>query len=184
MLLALAGVLTGRSLFLPAPAREPATPTPAPAPTVRPSPTPTLAPPTPLVQTATPQAAVTQEEAQGVVRAWFDALGSEDYRKMEELTEGEARAITRGLADAIQREAGQRGVQLDLVVLELQLAQGQALSSGQAVRAAFVVDARAVMGPVSFSAQLSRGSATFVVDRVDGRPRITGIQEATGLPGR
>ena len=175
--------LAGCSLFVPAPIVAPATPTPAPTATVRPSPTPTLPPPTP-VQTPTPQASVTQEEAQGVVRAWFDALGSEDYRKMEELTEGDAQTATLGLTDTIQSEAGQRGVQLDMVVQELQLAQGQALSPGQGVRAAFMVDARAVVGPMSFSAQLSRGAATFVVDRVNGRPRITGIQEASGLPGR
>lgn len=150
------------------PARQPPTPPPAPA--------------RPAAPTPTPPGSVTQREAQSVVRAWFDALAAEDYQRMEELTTGSARTRTRQATETIRSEAEQRGVRIDLVVQRLDLSPGSRPRASEAVQASFDIQANAVVGPFSVTARTIEGSATFVVERVNGEARITDIQNVTGLP--
>ena len=151
------------------------------APTRQP-PTPPPAPTRPAAPTPTPSGSVTQQEAQSVVRAWFDALAAEDYQRMEELTTGSARTKTRQATEAIRSEAEQRGVRIDLVVQRLDLSPGPRPRAGEAVEADFDIRANAQDGPISVTARTIEGSATFVVERVNGEARITDIQNVTGLP--
>ena len=156
-------------------------PTAAPVPTPRPSPTPP--PPTPtLLPSPTPQPAVTAAEAESVVRAWFSALEAEDYLGMEVLTADNATLHTKALTDAIQLEAKRQSVDLDIVTQRLDVQPGARVRRGEAVDTDFEMDINALVGPFSFAARQILGTATFVVDRVNGEVKIIDIQNATGLP--
>jgi hypothetical protein len=151
------------------PTPVPPTPTPVPPPRATPIPAPTPVP-------------VTQGEAQAVVRAWFGALAAQDYAAMEELTAEDATLHTRGLAEAIQLEAGRERVNIGIVTRRLELQPGLRLERGEAVDTDFHMDVNALVGPFSFTARQMPGSATFIVDRVDGDAKIVDIQDVTGLP--
>ncbi|MHB1162693.1 MAG: hypothetical protein ACYC3V_20520 [Chloroflexota bacterium] len=144
--------------------------------------------PTPVQPTATPQPAVapqravSQEQAQAVVRAWFEALAAGDYQRAEQLTTGGATRQTRQTADAIQRETGQRGVQVSLSIQRLNLTPAPQPPAGQAVHADFTIDANAQAGPFSIPARTLEGGANFVVESTDAGPKITEIRDVSGLP--
>lgn len=156
------------------------TATPTPLPTATPTPTP--GPPATPAAAPAPRVGVTQQEAQAVVRAWFEAMGDEDYQRAEGLTTGEAARGTRQIAETIQREAGQRGVQADLVVRRLELGPAAEPPAGQAVRADFDIDVNAVAGPLSVRVQSFSGAGTFLVQQTPEGPRIAEIREVSGLP--
>ncbi len=139
---------------------------------------PTLAPTT--VPSAAPT--VTQEQAQDVVRAWFEALSAGDYQKAEELTTGSATGKTRRLVDTVQGEARQRGVQATMAIRRLDLSPGTTPSDGQSVRAAFDIDVNALAGPVSVRVQQLHGSADFLVQQTAVGPKISDIKDVSGLP--
>jgi hypothetical protein len=127
-------------------------------------------------------AGLSQEEAQAVVREWFEALRRGDYRGAENLTSGNAILITRGLEAAVQGESAARGAQVEMVMRQLLLDPGAPPPSGQAVDVTFDIQVNALLGPLSLAAQQVRGNATFLVDRVDGSARIVDVTNATGLP--
>lgn len=133
--------------------------------------------------TPDPEPNVTQEQAESTVRAWFEALGSEDYQGAESITSGDARSYTRQLAETVQREADEQGVTADIVVQRLELSPSQAqTAAGRAVRANFDIAVNAIAGPFSVQARRFEGEATFIVEQVDGDAKITNIRDVTGLP--
>jgi hypothetical protein len=186
--LLVASLLLSGCGLLPSPAERQPPATPVPAGAELPVVTPTPIPPTPTpVPSPTPAPAptpvpVSQAEAQAVVRAWFDALAAEDYAQMERLTSEDATLHTRVLADAIQLEAGRERVRIDIVTRRLETQPGPQLARGEAVETDFQMDVTALIGPFSITGRRMEGTGTFVVDRVDGEPKIVDIQNVTGLP--
>lgn len=156
----------------------------------QPTPIPPTATPqaTPIQPTATPQPAappqqaVSQEQAQAIVRAWFEALAAGDYQSAEQLTTGSAARQTRQVADTIQREAGQRGVQVSLSIRRLDLAPAPRPQMGESVHADFTIDANARAGPLAVPARTLEGGANFVVEPTATGPKISEIRDVTGLP--
>ncbi|MGI5837789.1 MAG: hypothetical protein ACOX87_15040, partial [Chloroflexota bacterium] len=153
---------------------------------IEPSPTAPTPTATVVVQptaTSTPEPAVSQKQAETIVRAWFEALEAEDYQRAESLTTGDARRETQQLVETIEREADQRGVTEDIVVQRLELNPSQSqVDAGRAVRADFDIAVNAVAGPFTVQGQQFEGEATFVVGQVEGEMKITDIQDITGLP--
>ncbi|HEX2987722.1 MAG TPA: hypothetical protein VHS06_06075, partial [Chloroflexota bacterium] len=161
------------------PATTPA-PTPAPAPA---TPTPAAPPPTqaaPATTSGPVAAAVSQEQAQALVRDWFGALQAGDYQRAQSLTTGSANQQTRTLTDTIQREAAQRGVQASIAVNRLDLSPAPQPAQGQAVRSAFDISVNVQVGPVTVPARQFQGSATFVVQQTDQGLKITDIRDTQG----
>lgn len=160
---------------------------PAPLPTAIPAPTPTPRPTATATPVAGPMPATgvlhgaTQDEAQMVVRAWFDAMLGQDYRTAADLTVGAAADRTRELSEGFRRATGGAPVRLVRQRLDLSPAPSPD-GGGQAVRADFEVPVNAQAGPFVMEVERLRGSATFVVGRLEGRPRITDIRDVTGLP--
>lgn len=136
----------------------------------------------PPTSTAVTRARVAQDEAESVVRAWFDALGSEEFETALQLTTGTAEEQTRALEDTIRREADQRGVEIDLVVQSLELSPVPEAMNGRSVLADFDVQANVITGPFSIPVREYQGNATFDVERVDGEVKIVEIRDVTGLP--
>ncbi|GEM_PF-5312766 len=133
--------------------------------------------------TAAPQQDVTQEEAQAVVHAYFDALAAEDFQQAEKLTAGEANRQTREISESVQQETAERGLDADIVVNRLEMNPDPIQpATGQSVRASFGAEINAVAGSFSVQAHQIDGEATFVVQRVDGETRITDVQDISGLP--
>ncbi len=177
---ALGGFLGGTS-----PSAGPATP---PVPSEQPStpqvgqqPAATPAAPTPQA-TPAQQPAVTQEQAQDVVRAWFEALAAGDYQRAEGLTTGNAQRQTRQMVDTLQREAGQRGVQVQLAIQRLDLGPAAQPPNGHAVHADFDINVNAIVGPMAVPARQLQGSANFVVEPTADGPKISDIRDVSGLP--
>ncbi len=151
-----------------------------PAPTQQPTPTPTPPPATP-----TPVPGVTQEQAQSLVRGWFDAVTAGDYQKAQSLTTGNATEQTKQIGDTIQSQASQRGITIEMSVQRLDLSPApKPAPDEQAVNASFTVQVIAVKGPLSIPAQTLQGSATFAVQPTSGGPKISDIQNVSGLPGQ
>ena len=162
------------------------TPTPPPTPAAQPT-VPLTAAPSGPTRAATPPptpapTGVSQGAAQGVVRDWFAALQAGDYQGAESLTAGNATHETRMMTDAIQREAGQRGVQASLAVNRLDLAPATQPAQGQAVRAAFDISVNVKVGPVTVPARQFQGSATYIVQQTAAGLKIADIRDTQGLP--
>lgn len=138
--------------------------------------------PTATPAPTTETTALSQEEAQSVVRDWFDALAAEDYQRAESLTAGSATESTRQLVDTIQRETAQRNVAADIVVQQLELSPAAQPQAGQAVRSDFNIDVNATTGPFTLPGQNFQGSATFIVQQTENGAMITEIRDITGLP--
>lgn len=156
------------------PPSPPAASTPRPTATVVPTSTPKPAP--------APTPSVTPLEAEAVVRAWFDALAAEDYVGVERLTADNATLHTRALTDTLQHEASSQNVDIDIVSRRVDAKPGLRPERGEAVDTDFQIDINALVGPFSFTARQLLGTATFIVDSVDGEIMIVDIRDVTGLP--
>ena len=130
------------------------------------------------------QPTVTQKEAESVVRSWFADLEAQDYQKAESLTTGEARQQTRQLVDTIRQQEQKNNVSLQFQVQKLDLQPASGVSTpqgGQAVRADFAAQIIAQRGPLRFPALDISGQATFVVEPTPDGPRISDVQNISGL---
>jgi hypothetical protein len=135
--------------------------------------------------TPTSPAGLSQQQAQELVRAWFEAVAAGDYQGARGLTTGSAADQTGQIGDRIQSEASGRGITINMSIQRLDLSPAAQPAAGeQAVDAAFTIQVNAVKGPISIPAQTLQGSATFVVQRTAAGPRISAIQNVSGLPGQ
>ncbi len=154
------------------------------------TPVPTAEAPTPTPQptpepTPTPAPQVTQDQAQGLVRDWFNAMTAGDYQKAQGLATGNAADQTKQIGDTIQSQASQRGVGITMQIQKLDLSPApQPSADTQAVNANFTIQVNATKGPFSIPAQTLNGSATFVVQATSNGPKISDIQNVSGLPGQ
>ncbi len=147
------------------------------------SPTPTVQPTvTPQIPVPTARRGVTQEEAQSAVRLWFDAIVAQDYAAAELVTSGNATARTKDLADGFRQATSGKGFDVGMHQQKLDLGPGHSVAAGQSVDSQFDIEVDARVGPFAVGSQEIKGSATFVVEMVDGQPKITDIQDVTGLP--
>lgn len=158
-----------------------ATPVATPAPSPTPVATPTPVPLVPLVIPTPTPTPVTPTEAQSVVAAWFDAVIAQDYQTASDLTVGVAFDRTRQLSEGFARATGGNRVNLQKQRLDLNTGYPQDDGSQQ-VMAAFDIQVNAQVGPISVGVQHLVGNATFIVQRVDGRTRITDVRDVSGLP--
>ncbi len=157
---------------------------PAPTPTATAAPTPTPA----ATRTATPQpapakssagptaaTAVTEPEAEQVVRDLFAAIDAEQWDRVRALTSEQARQEADGLIEQLQQAERDRNVRVNLVVTQLAITGRQPQPPAVRVDAEFTIEARVAVGPLSVTAQTTRGAAAFYVRRIDGRPIVNRI---------
>ena len=150
----------------------PATPEVATAPTLTPEPTATPTPtPTPM-----PPPAVSVDEAQALVRAYFAALENSDFERMRQLTDGQARETTDGVAGEVQRAEQANNVDLSASTKSLDCTGSEVRENGVALKTRFAIDIAAQAAFFRVPVRALEGEALFLVEFVDGQARITRVE--------
>lgn len=196
-------IFTGESEATPTPQRTATLPplptntlTPSPSPTATATPTVMPTPTATVTPTITPtpepiEPTVSETEAIDTVRAYFAALGSEDFARARSLTEGSAFDQTLALENTLKSEFAQRNASPDIEITDLVLetdSQGQSRVPGaRLVRSKFTATAYASAFGLKMPVQASAGSADFYVASGSGfgprEPKIVLIEQIVGLPG-
>jgi len=171
--------------------RHPPTPTFVllPSPTIRviptavlPSAIPAVSTPTPTpmhVATPTPTSppAPSEDQAEEVVHAYFEAIDSEDYEGALARTHGRAREQTSQIVDEIRSQEQESGQQADIRVTQLQLRSQPAHGSVRPVDVVATVGAYADLGIAEVEVQELHTEAVFDVALVEGEPKIVDIRQ-------
>lgn len=155
-------------------------PTPTPTATSTPTPTPTPSPtPAPTPTMATP---VSREEGQQVVRDFFVALENEDAARLDQLVAGEGGDTVRAIVEEVRRQEEANRVKIIARTRTLDFVASEERGSAIALTTDYTVDLWARAAFVTVPVSPNEGQAVFVVDRIDGQPRITRIEGDLAVP--
>ena len=120
---------------------------------------------------------LTSADAQQVVRAYYDAMGREDYNTMLGLTTGPAQDVTKGFIDQVRSVEQQYGVTANLEVSNLTLGVTERTNGAWVVHTEATVATSGRAAFFTVSGPTYDVTAAFKVELVNSLPMITQLEQ-------